>query len=65
MQLIANPQSSDDAGLSFSRTLLENVHDHQLSIDEMAFLAGNLFEAGSDTVERFPCFPTNGLSRNL
>ncbi|KAI9573127.1 cytochrome P450 [Boletus coccyginus] len=37
------------AGLSFSRTLLENVHDHQLSIDEMSFLAGTLFEAGTDT----------------
>ena len=43
---------------------MENVHDHQLSIDEMAFLAGTLFEAGSDTVDPFPCCPTNGLSGN-
>ncbi|KAF8553243.1 cytochrome P450 [Imleria badia] len=41
--------SSDDAVPSFSKTLLENVDEHQLSIDEMSFLAGTIFEAGSDT----------------
>ncbi|KAF8129486.1 cytochrome P450 [Boletus edulis] len=41
--------SSDDVSPSFSRTLLENDHDHQLSFDEMSFLAGSVFEAGSDT----------------
>ncbi|KAI9573125.1 cytochrome P450, partial [Boletus coccyginus] len=42
-------RSSGVAGPSFSKTLLENAHDHQLSVDEMSFLAGTLFEAGSDT----------------
>jgi len=41
--------SSDDAGASFSRTLLENEDENRLSFDEMAFLAGTLFEAGSST----------------
>lgn len=30
--------------------MLENVHDHGLTEIEMAFLAGALFAAGSDTV---------------
>jgi len=46
---VERAMSSDDAGPSFSKTLLENIHDHQLCIDEMSFLAGTLFEAGSDT----------------
>jgi cytochrome P450 len=37
------------AGPSFTRTLLENTEDHQLSTDEMSYLAGSLFGAGSDT----------------
>jgi cytochrome P450 len=40
---------SDEAIPSFSKTLLENVNDHQLSVDEMSFLAGTIFEAASDT----------------
>lgn len=31
------------------RTLLEHTHEHGLSRDEMAYLAGNLFSAGSET----------------
>jgi hypothetical protein len=30
--------------------MLDNVHDHGLTVMEMAFLAGSLFAAGSDTV---------------
>ncbi|KAH7922011.1 cytochrome P450 [Leucogyrophana mollusca] len=37
------------AGPSFVRTLLENIDNHQLLPDEMAYLAGTLFGAGSDT----------------
>ncbi|KAG2124871.1 cytochrome P450 [Suillus clintonianus] len=37
------------AGPSFTKTLLENTEDHQLATDEMAYLAGTLFGAGSDT----------------
>ncbi|KAG2076145.1 cytochrome P450 [Suillus decipiens] len=40
-QNIANP--------SFAKTLLENTEEHRLSTDEMSYLAGILFEAGSDT----------------
>ena len=32
------------------RTLLEHANEHRLSSDEMAYLAGNLFAAGSETV---------------
>ncbi|KAG2340358.1 cytochrome P450 [Suillus weaverae] len=37
------------AGSSFTKTLLENTEEHQLSTDEMSYLAGSLFAAGSDT----------------
>lgn len=38
------------SGNSFMRMLLENTNEHQLSRDEMAYIAGNLFAAGSETV---------------
>ncbi|KAG1818707.1 cytochrome P450, partial [Suillus subaureus] len=41
--------NQDNAGPSFTKTLLENVKEHQLSTDEMSYLAGSLFGAGSDT----------------
>ncbi|KAN0101001.1 Cytochrome P450 [Tylopilus felleus] len=37
------------AGPSFARYLLENQNTHKLSYEEMAYLAGSLFGAGSDT----------------
>ncbi|KAG2078550.1 cytochrome P450 [Suillus decipiens] len=37
------------AGSSFTKTLLENTEAHKLSTDEMSYLAGSLFVAGSDT----------------
>ncbi|KAF9221215.1 cytochrome P450 [Gyrodon lividus] len=40
---------ANDGGESFVRTLLENTDSHRLSTDEMSYLAGNLFGAGSDT----------------
>ncbi|KAG2109037.1 cytochrome P450 [Suillus discolor] len=40
------------AGSSFTKTLLENTEGHQLSTDEMSYLAGTLFAAGSDTASR-------------
>ncbi|KAG1797149.1 cytochrome P450 [Suillus variegatus] len=39
----------NEAGPSFTKTLLENTEEHKLSIDEMSYLAGSLFGAGSDT----------------
>jgi cytochrome P450 len=42
-------QDQNKAGPSFTRTLLENAKEHQLSTDEMSYLAGSLFGAGSDT----------------
>jgi len=58
-----------DAAPSFCKTLLENTHDHQLSFDEMCFLAGTLSEAGSDTsadavitmIMAAACFPGTRL----
>ncbi|KAH7922012.1 cytochrome P450 [Leucogyrophana mollusca] len=41
--------ATNAAGPSFVKTLLENGDTHQLSPDEMAYLAGTLFGAGSDT----------------
>ncbi|KAG2357454.1 cytochrome P450 [Suillus spraguei] len=37
------------AGSSFTKTLLENTQGHRLSTDEMSYLAGSLFVAGSHT----------------
>ncbi|KAG2078552.1 cytochrome P450 [Suillus decipiens] len=37
------------AGSSFTKTLLENTEGHRLSTDEMSYLAGSLFVAGSHT----------------
>ncbi|KAG1899882.1 cytochrome P450 [Suillus fuscotomentosus] len=39
----------NEAGPSFTKTLLENTEEQKLSIDEMSYLAGSLFGAGSDT----------------
>ncbi|KAG2076149.1 cytochrome P450 [Suillus decipiens] len=38
------------ASSSFAKTLLENTEEHRLSTDEMSYLAGTLFEAGSHTI---------------
>ncbi|KAF8838138.1 cytochrome P450 [Paxillus ammoniavirescens] len=46
---VMDDMSKNEAGPSFGRALLENTHEHQLSEDEMAYLAGSLFGAGSDT----------------
>ncbi|KAG1863418.1 cytochrome P450 [Suillus tomentosus] len=35
---------------SLTKALLENTEEHQLSTDEMAYLAGTLFGAGFDTI---------------
>ncbi|KAG2111764.1 cytochrome P450 [Suillus cothurnatus] len=39
----------NQAGLSLAKALLENTEEHQLSTDEMSYLAGSLFGAGTDT----------------
>ncbi|KAH7904580.1 cytochrome P450 [Hygrophoropsis aurantiaca] len=41
--------ASEKADPSFAKTLLEHTGEHQLSGDEMAYLAGTLFAAGADT----------------
>ncbi|KAF9223306.1 cytochrome P450 [Gyrodon lividus] len=46
---VRDDMSRNEAGPSFGRTLLENIQDHRLSDDEMAYLAGGLFSAGTDT----------------
>ncbi|KAG2121273.1 cytochrome P450 [Suillus clintonianus] len=42
-------RDQNKASPSFTKTLLENAQGHQLSPDEMSYLAGSLFGAGSDT----------------
>lgn len=51
-------QETNYSGNSLVKVLLENTSQHQLSRDEMAYLAGSLFGAGSDTV----CYPSNDFS---
>jgi hypothetical protein len=43
-------QSNEDVGPSFMKYVLENSYLYGLTEDEMAFLAGAFFGAGSDTV---------------
>ncbi|KAG1740507.1 cytochrome P450 [Suillus paluster] len=42
-------EDQNKAGPSITKTLLEHTEDHQLSPDEMSYLAGSLFGAGVDT----------------
>jgi len=46
---VRDDMAMNNAGPSFGKTLLEHVDNHRLSNDEMAYLAGGLFGAGSDT----------------
>ncbi|KAG9314755.1 cytochrome P450 [Chiua virens] len=46
---VSRELKTGNAGPSFVRYLLENKSTHKLSHDEMAYLAGSLFGAGSDT----------------
>ncbi|KAG2039919.1 cytochrome P450 [Suillus americanus] len=48
-------QNAEDIGPSFGKYMLENVHAHGLTVMEMAFLAGSLFAAGSDTTTAAIC----------
>ena len=43
-------QATTDCGPSFARTLLEHVHEDEMPTDEMAYLAGSMYGAGSETV---------------
>lgn len=49
LRRVESEMDQNKAGPSFTRTLLENAEEHQLSKDEMSYLAGSLFGAGSDT----------------
>jgi len=49
LQRVESEIDQNTAGPSFTKTLLEHPNEHQLSTDEMAYLAGSLFGAGSDT----------------
>ncbi|KAG2037126.1 cytochrome P450 [Suillus americanus] len=46
---VSRELATGKAGPSFARYLLENQSSHKLSQEEMAYLAGSLFGAGSDT----------------
>ncbi|KAG1854488.1 cytochrome P450 [Suillus subalutaceus] len=62
---VSKELATDKAGPSFARYLLENQSSHKLSDEEMAYLTGSLFGAGSDTtavaiivvVMAAACFP--------
>jgi hypothetical protein len=43
-------QETNRSGNSFMRTLLDHTNEYRLERDEMAYLAGGLFGAGSETV---------------
>ncbi|KAG9310417.1 cytochrome P450 [Chiua virens] len=49
MNRVQSDMEANEGGNSFMRTLLEHVDSHQLSKDEMAYVAGNLFGAGTET----------------
>ncbi|KAG2038135.1 cytochrome P450 [Suillus americanus] len=49
LRRVESEVDQNNAGPSFTKTLLENAKEHQLSTDEMSYLAGSLFGAGSDT----------------
>ncbi|KAG9310273.1 cytochrome P450 [Chiua virens] len=46
---VSQEVNTGNAGPSFARYLLENQNTHKLSYEEMAYLTGSLFGAGSDT----------------
>ncbi|KAJ8589773.1 cytochrome P450 [Rhizopogon salebrosus TDB-379] len=46
---VKSEMGQNKAGPSFAKTLLENIKQHGLTTDEMSYLAGSLFGAGSDT----------------
>ena len=50
LQFTSGIQGTGRCGNSFMRTLLEHADEHLLERDEMAYLAGSLFGAGSETV---------------
>ncbi|KAH0838823.1 cytochrome P450 [Lanmaoa asiatica] len=49
MDRVRSEMESNKGCNSFMRTLLEHTNDHGLERDEMAYLVGNLFGAGSET----------------
>jgi hypothetical protein len=48
--LIVAQRTDVDIGPSFAKYMLDNVHLHGLSKDEMAFLVATFYGAGSETV---------------
>ncbi|OJA21348.1 hypothetical protein AZE42_12222 [Rhizopogon vesiculosus] len=50
------------AGPSFTKSLLENTEEHGLTTNEMSFLAGALFGAGSDTASHTNLLTSVGLT---
>ncbi|KAG2035975.1 cytochrome P450 [Suillus americanus] len=49
LRRVKSEVEQNKAGPSLTKALLENTQEHQLSTDEMSYLAGSLFGAGSDT----------------
>lgn len=48
-------QKNNEASPSFGKYLIERQQELGLSDDEVAYLAGSMFGAGSDTVSSSPC----------
>ncbi|KAG1765652.1 cytochrome P450 [Suillus occidentalis] len=49
LERVKSEMDQNKAGPSLTKALLENTEEHQLSTDELSYLAGSLFGAGSDT----------------
>ncbi|KAG2068658.1 cytochrome P450 [Suillus decipiens] len=49
LRRVKNEMDQNIASSSFAKTQLENTEQHRLSTDEMSYLAGSLFGAGSET----------------
>ncbi|KAG2118867.1 cytochrome P450 [Suillus discolor] len=50
LRRVKSEMDQNKAGPSLMKALLENAEEHQLSTDEVAYLAGTLFGAGFDTI---------------
>ncbi|KAG2074580.1 cytochrome P450 [Suillus decipiens] len=49
LRRVKSEMDQNIAGPSFAKTLLENTEEYRLSTDEMSYLAGTFFGAGSET----------------
>jgi hypothetical protein len=58
-------QEAGEARPCFAKYLIEKQAEHELTDDEMAYLAGSMFGAGSDTVRLGLTLALSGLAAPL